>query len=138
MITAYPDIRVAAGAATEAITSGEAEQVALPVDRVSEGLFAVRAAGHSMDGGKRPIRDGDWLVMRLARSAPLSQVEGRVALVEIPDEDAVYMMWFLRQRFDGKVGGIKRSLLERNLRDNVGDLVGSLRTEIETAYRASR
>jgi hypothetical protein len=38
-----------------------------------------------MDGGKSPIRDGDWLVMRWARGAGLGAVEGRVALLETAD-----------------------------------------------------
>ena len=61
-----------------------------------------------------------------------------VTLVELPGREAVYVMWYLRQRFDGKVSGIKRSLLESGLRGNIGDVVGSLRTEIETAYKANR
>ena len=45
-------------------------------------LFAIQAVGDSMDGGEDPIRDGDWLVFRWARSKPSGAVEGRVVLVE--------------------------------------------------------
>ncbi len=41
-----------------------------------------------MEGGKRPIRDGDWLVMRFARGAPAAELEGKVALLQVPDKDS--------------------------------------------------
>jgi hypothetical protein len=39
-----------------------------------------------MDGGKDPLRDGDWAIMRVARSMPASAVENRVVLVETSDD----------------------------------------------------
>lgn len=45
-------------------------------------VFAVCAAGDSMHGGKTPIADGDWLVMKWARGASLGSLEGRVALLQ--------------------------------------------------------
>jgi hypothetical protein len=48
-------------------------------------MFAVRASGDSMNGGKEPIRDGDWVVLRWARGQGLGAVEGRVALVAMGD-----------------------------------------------------
>src|SRR6185503_8907287 len=32
-----------------------------------------------------PIRDGDWIVLRLARGAGIGALRGRVALVQTPD-----------------------------------------------------
>ncbi|PTL81528.1 DEAD/DEAH box helicase family protein [Vitiosangium sp. GDMCC 1.1324] len=87
-LVAFPSLLAAAGAATHALAleiAPEAEQVSLPVQTGGEGLFAVRASGDSMDGGERPIRDGDWLVMRYARAAGIGAVEGKVALVQVPD-----------------------------------------------------
>ncbi len=83
----FPDLRAAAGAATvgDGQAELEADEVVLPVAESGDEVFAVRASGHSMDGGRKPIRDGDWLVMQLCRGAPLSAVEGRVALVQTPD-----------------------------------------------------
>jgi SOS-response transcriptional repressor LexA/CheY-like chemotaxis protein len=85
-VTAYPDLRAAAGAAEGGQENVQASQVALPIATADERLFAVRASGSSMDGGKRPIRDGDWLLLRLSRDASLSALEGRVALVELPGD----------------------------------------------------
>jgi superfamily II DNA or RNA helicase/diadenosine tetraphosphate (Ap4A) HIT family hydrolase/SOS-response transcriptional repressor LexA len=88
-IVAYPDLRAAAGAAKNGTTPDAltAEEIALPhsVKNV-DGLFAVRASGDSMDGGEKPIRDGDWLIMRYARGASAASLLNRVVLVETPDE----------------------------------------------------
>ncbi|WP_437316326.1 DEAD/DEAH box helicase family protein [Sorangium sp. So ce385] len=88
-LVAFPDLRAAAGAAAAPTElSPEAEAVRLPIAAArGEGLFAVRAAGDSMDGGKRPIRDGDWLIMKFARGASYDALEGKVALLQIPDRD---------------------------------------------------
>ncbi|MFL5351441.1 DEAD/DEAH box helicase family protein [Archangium sp.] len=86
-LVAFPSLRAAAGAATHSValaSAPEAEQVSLPVQARDEGLFAVRASGDSMEGGKSPIRDGDWLVMRYARAAGIGAVEDKVALVQVP------------------------------------------------------
>ncbi|MFP2929821.1 DEAD/DEAH box helicase family protein [Pyxidicoccus sp. 3LG] len=87
-LVAFPSLRAAAGAADHALSledAPEADRVRLPVHARGEGLFAVRASGDSMDGGERPIRDGDWLVMRYARAAGAGALEGKVALVQVPD-----------------------------------------------------
>jgi superfamily II DNA or RNA helicase len=86
-VIAFPSLRAAAGATGHELSlesAPEAEWVSLPVKVQGEGLFAVRASGDSMDGGERPIRDGDWLVMRYARAAGIGAVEGKVALVQVP------------------------------------------------------
>jgi superfamily II DNA or RNA helicase/diadenosine tetraphosphate (Ap4A) HIT family hydrolase len=82
-VTAFPTLRAAAGQlGAEVAGAPEAEQVVLPIKARASDLFAVRAAGDSMNGGVDPIRDGDWLVMQYARGVGLGAVEGRVALVE--------------------------------------------------------
>ena len=58
----------------------EADAVRLPGTH-DEGQFALRASGHSMEGIGKGIRDGDWLVLRLARGATLGAALGRVALI---------------------------------------------------------
>ncbi|MCY1017196.1 DEAD/DEAH box helicase family protein [Pyxidicoccus sp. MSG2] len=87
-LVAFPSLKAAAGAVDAAVSlasAPEAERVRLPVQARGEGLFAVRAFGDSMQGGEQPIRDGDWLVMRYARAAGAGSVEGKVALVQVPD-----------------------------------------------------
>ncbi|NTX35050.1 DEAD/DEAH box helicase family protein [Myxococcus sp. CA033] len=85
---AFPTLRAAAGAASHVLAleqAPEAEHVRLPIQAQGDGLFAVRATGDSMNGGERPIRNGDWLVMRYARDLSLQAMEGRVALIQVPD-----------------------------------------------------
>ena len=86
LLLAFPTLRAAAGSTRDPIAlAPEGEQVRLPTKARGEGWFAVRATGDSMNGGKQPIRDGDWLVMRFARSASREAIEGKIALVEVPD-----------------------------------------------------
>ena len=85
-VVAFPTLRAAAGSPGVAVAEvPEAAEVVLPVRSRSDGLFAVRATGDSMNGGTDPIRDGDWLVFKYARGAGLGAVEGRVALLQIED-----------------------------------------------------
>ncbi|MFY2562673.1 DEAD/DEAH box helicase family protein [Corallococcus terminator] len=87
-LVAFPTLRAAAGAASHALSleqAPEAEHVRLPIQAQGEGLFVVRASGNSMNGGERPIRNGDWLVMRYARDLSLHAMEGKVALIQVPD-----------------------------------------------------
>lgn len=82
-IVAYPDLRAAAGHLGAPVENVEPERVVLPVAEEDSALFAVRVLGSSMDGGREPLRDGDWAVMRLSRSAPAGAVEGRVVLAQV-------------------------------------------------------
>ncbi|HMG23783.1 MAG TPA: S24 family peptidase, partial [Kofleriaceae bacterium] len=82
-IVAYPDLRAAAGHVGREVEPPADELVSLPIADADPDLFAVRVSGTSMDGGKQPLHDGDWAVMRLARSLPASAVEGRVVLVQV-------------------------------------------------------
>lgn len=92
-LVAFPDLRAAAGEPGPGqLHPPEAEEVLLPSEATGDGLFAVRAAGDSMDGGQNPIRDGDWLVMRYARGAGLPEVAGRVALVQSEDEHGAFAL----------------------------------------------
>lgn len=83
-VLSFPDLRAAAGQVVEEIDAPESEYVVLPVEPVDATVFAVRVAGTSMDGGARPLRDGDWALMRRARGATAQALMGQVALVELP------------------------------------------------------
>jgi superfamily II DNA or RNA helicase/diadenosine tetraphosphate (Ap4A) HIT family hydrolase/SOS-response transcriptional repressor LexA len=78
----YSSLKAAAGVGQMHEDVRSAEAVQLPVGTPDPGAFAVRALGRSMDGGPRPIHDGDWLVMRWARGTPLASITDRVALIE--------------------------------------------------------
>ena len=80
-VIAYPDLRAAAGHALGAAEPPDQELVVLPIGDLDPDLFAVRVAGTSMDGGRDPIHDGDWAVMRVARGTPSGALSDRVVLV---------------------------------------------------------
>lgn len=100
-VVAYPDLRAAAGHASHAAEDIRPEHVMLPIDRESPDLFAVRVAGTSMDGGREPLRDGDWAIMRFARSSPSSALVNRVVLVEVPGEGFGQQYQIKRLRQEG-------------------------------------
>lgn len=84
-VAAYPDLQAAAGHGLDT-GAGEVERtvVQLPLKQSHADLFAVRVHGTSMDGGRKPLRDGDWAVMRLARGVAPSAVQNRVVLIRSP------------------------------------------------------
>jgi SOS-response transcriptional repressor LexA len=48
--------------------------------------FIVRASGHSMDGGKNPIRDGDYLLLERLSPGNAGSITGSVMAIERQDE----------------------------------------------------
>ena len=48
--------------------------------------FIARASGHSMDGGKNPIRDGDYLLLERLTPAGAGSITGAVIAIERQDE----------------------------------------------------
>ncbi len=88
-ICAYPTLRVLAGLASHT-DEGEPAPSSIELDlpfAVTPDHFAVRAEGDSMDGGRRPIKNGDWMVMRRLDGVKLGAVRERVALVLTRDGD---------------------------------------------------
>jgi hypothetical protein len=60
-----------------------------------------------------------------------------IADVGAPGSPALYVTFLTRQRFDGKVGGLNRSVLERKLRTNVQAQLADLRARVHSAYTAA-
>ena len=85
-IRSYATLEVAAGWSTPALPRADvvAETVRLPGKFKRGHDFAVRASGHSMEGFRAAIRDGDWLVMRKGELTPESAL-GQVVLVARED-----------------------------------------------------
>ncbi len=87
-IRAYPDLKAAAGHATEETDNPDTGDVLLPFARPGPDVFAVRVFGTSMDGGKKPLASGDWAVFRLVRSAGPAELADRVVLAQTPTAEA--------------------------------------------------
>lgn len=114
LLLTFPTLRAAAGAAADPVElAPAAESVRLPTTARGDGLFAVRAVGDSMDGGKHPIRDGDWLVMRFARGTSYEGLEGKVALVQVPDLDMGFSYQIKRVVRDGGLWQLRSDNPER-------------------------
>ena len=48
--------------------------------------FIARASGNSMDGGKNPIRDGDYLLLELITSGSAGSITGKTVVIERQEE----------------------------------------------------
>ena len=48
--------------------------------------FIARASGNSMNGGKNPIRDGDYLLLELLSAANAGSINGQIVAIERQDE----------------------------------------------------
>ncbi|MDQ3369163.1 MAG: DEAD/DEAH box helicase family protein [Myxococcota bacterium] len=101
-VVAYPDLRAAAGHAEASVEPPDDDLVTLPLEAAGPELFAVRVAGTSMDGGKQPLRDGDWAVMRVARSMQASAVENRIVLVQVEGKSSGAQYQIKRLVRDGR------------------------------------
>jgi hypothetical protein len=102
-VVCYPTLRAAAGSVGSSQDGLEAELRELPYGGPNR--FAVQVSGDSMDGGVRPIRDGDWVVLEWARGVGLEAVVGRVCLVAQGDPD-VGAEYFLKRVV--REGGVLR------------------------------
>ena len=66
--------------------------------------FIARASGNSMDGGKNPIRDGDYLLLELVSPGNAGSITGTVMAIERQDEvggDNQYLLRVVTRAKDG-------------------------------------
>jgi superfamily II DNA or RNA helicase/SAM-dependent methyltransferase len=66
--------------------------------------FIARASGNSMDGGKNPIRNGDYLLLELVSPNNAGSITGTVMAIERQDEfggDNQYLLRVVTKRKDG-------------------------------------
>jgi phage repressor protein C with HTH and peptisase S24 domain len=65
--------------------------------------FIARASGNSMDGGKNPIRDGDYLLLELITSGSAGSITGKTIVIERQDQagDNQYLLRVVRKAPDG-------------------------------------
>jgi superfamily II DNA or RNA helicase/SAM-dependent methyltransferase/SOS-response transcriptional repressor LexA len=67
--------------------------------------FIARASGNSMNGGKNPIRDGDYLLLELLSPSKAGAITGSVMAVEREDEvgsDNQYLLRAVSKTRDGR------------------------------------
>ncbi len=84
----YPDLKIACGHFRVARGDGE-ENIAVPAGygRLDpDRHFVARAQGDSMNGGKNPIQDGDYLLLEWVTDTSAGSVTGSTMAIERQDE----------------------------------------------------
>jgi len=66
--------------------------------------FIARATGNSMDGGKNPVRGGDYLLLELMSPTRAGSISGNVVAIERQDEfgDNQYLLRLATKTRDGQ------------------------------------
>ena len=102
----FPNLKIACGHFRAGRTDAE-EHRSLPAayGRLDPNRhFIARASGHSMDGGKNPIRDGDYLLLELLSPGNAGSITGTVMAIERQDEqggDNQYLLRVVTKAKDG-------------------------------------
>ena len=102
----FPNLKIACGHFRAGRTDAE-EHRTLPaaygkLDATRH--FIARASGNSMDGGKNPIRDGDFLLLELVSPSNAGSITGTVMAIERQDEaggDNQYLLRVVTKTKDG-------------------------------------
>ncbi len=100
----FPNLKIACGYFKNA--GGENEAVVkVPPQYRTDPLrhFVARASGNSMNGGKQPICDGDYLLLELISADHAGSISNQVMAVERQDAsgDDQYILRVVRKRGDG-------------------------------------
>ena len=102
----FPNLKIACGHFRAGRTDAE-EHRALPasygqLDPTRH--FIARASGSSMDGGKNPIRSGDYLLLELVSPTNAGSITGTVMAIERQDESGGDNQYLLRVVNKGRDG----------------------------------
>ena len=102
----FPNLKIACGHFKTGRTDSE-EHRALPKSYGSldpSRHFIARATGNSMDGGKNPVRDGDYLLLELMSPTRAGSITGNVVAIERQDEagDNQYLLRVVSKTRDGQ------------------------------------
>jgi superfamily II DNA or RNA helicase/diadenosine tetraphosphate (Ap4A) HIT family hydrolase/SOS-response transcriptional repressor LexA len=100
----YSELAVACGVAMSQVSDHDLSRpLSVETERVLDPRkhFVVRASGDSMDGGSRPIRDGDLVLCEWVAITDPAAVEGRPVLLTGGDADEVQSFLKMPVRVDG-------------------------------------
>lgn len=84
----FPNLKIACGHFRTGRTDSD-EHLSLPASYGQldpHRHFIARASGNSMDGGKHPVRDGDYLLLELLSPTKAGSITGAVVAIERQDE----------------------------------------------------
>lgn len=102
----FPNLKIACGHFKTGRTDSE-EHKALPTSYGAldpSRHFIARATGNSMDGGKNPVRDGDYLLLELMSPTRAGSITGNVVAIERQDVsgDNQYLLRVVTKARDGQ------------------------------------
>lgn len=102
----FPNLKIACGHFKTGRTDSE-EHKALPTSYGAldpSRHFIARATGNSMDGGKNPVRDGDYLLLELMSPTRAGSITGNVVAIERQDVsgDNQYLLRVVTKAGDGR------------------------------------
>ena len=102
----FPNLKIACGHFKTGRTDSEGHRALPraygPLDPSRH--FIARATGNSMDGGKNPVRDGDYLLLELMSPTRAGSITGNVVAIERQDEsgDNQYLLRVVTKTRDGQ------------------------------------
>ncbi len=105
----FPNIKIACGHFKTGIAD-EMEQKTLPNSIASShphlnptAHFLAKASGNSMNGGKRPINDGDLLLLEWITGTSAGSISNQTLVIEKLDEadDSQYLLRVIKKQTDG-------------------------------------
>ncbi|MCE2571948.1 DEAD/DEAH box helicase family protein [Motilimonas eburnea] len=94
MLPYYPNLKIACGHFKTG-TSDDVEMMPVEISNLSQDKhFLARASGHSMNGGKSPIFDGDLLLLEFVTPTSAGSITGKTIALEIQDDvgDSQYLL----------------------------------------------
>jgi superfamily II DNA or RNA helicase/HKD family nuclease len=102
----FPNLKIACGHFKTGRTDAE-EHLAIPASYGAldpSRFFIARASGNSMNGGKNPVHDGDYLLLELISPSRAGSITGRVIAIERQDEsgDSQYLLRMVLKDRDGQ------------------------------------
>ena len=102
----FPNLKIACGHFKTASADAE-EHRALPLAYGTldpSRHFIARASGNSMNGGKTPVRDGDYLLLELITPSRAGSITGSVVAIERQDDsgDNQYLLRVVTKNRDGQ------------------------------------
>ncbi len=100
----FPNLKIACGHFKNADGGNEAVVKIPPRYHADPSRhFIARASGNSMDGGKHPVRDGDYLLLELVNAVQAGSISNLIMAVERQDAsgDDQYVLRVVRKRGDG-------------------------------------
>ena len=101
----FPNLRIACGHFRTANADAEEHrQLGPSYGRLDPARhFIARASGNSMNGGKAPIRDGDYLLLELISAGSAGSITGHTIAIERQDQtgDDQYLLRVVNKQRDG-------------------------------------